>query len=54
MQLLRLSTMTPTTHAIQDQILGSDVQTTTKGEAVWRRRMRPEHREAVKRFFERD
>lgn len=54
MQLLQLSTMAPTTDAVTDVIGSTDVKVQTSGAAVWQRRMRPEHREAVKRFFERD
>jgi hypothetical protein len=52
MQLLGLSQLAPETRpTAEGQQAGGAVGAT--GEAVWKRRMSPEHRKAVQRFFQR-
>ncbi len=52
MEIIRMTTMAPTTEGQQSEGAGTaDVATQTPGETVWKRRMKPEHRQAVKRFF---
>jgi hypothetical protein len=52
MEILRMTSMAPTTNSQQVEGVGTaDVTTHTPGETVWKRRMKPEHRQAVKRFF---
>jgi len=52
MEILRMTSMAPTTDSQQVEGVGTaDVVTQTPGETVWKRRMKPEHRQAVKRFF---
>lgn len=52
MEILRMTSMAPTTDGQQVEGVGTaDVVTKTPGETVWKRRMKPEHRQAVKRFF---
>lgn len=52
MEIIRMTTMAPSTEGQQTEGVGTaDVVTKTPGETVWKRRMKPEHRQAVKRFF---
>jgi len=52
MELIGLTQLAPTVNGVAEgpQATGGSVQ--TSGEAVWKRRVRPEHRKAVQRFFD--
>jgi hypothetical protein len=51
MQIIRMTSTAPTIDAKAEGVGTADVVTGTPGETVWKRRMKPEHRQAVKRFF---
>ena len=53
MQIMKITSIAPTTDAVAENVATADVMTKTSGEAVWKRRMKPEHRQAVRRFFKR-
>ncbi|NQU48225.1 MAG: hypothetical protein HQ519_06225 [Planctomycetes bacterium] len=51
MQIIRMTSSAPTIDAKAEGVGAADVVTGTPGETVWKRRMNPDHRQAVKRFF---
>lgn len=53
MELLGLTQMAPTVDVQGEGQQTSGPGADTAGEAVWKRRLRPEHRKAVQRYFER-
>lgn len=53
MQLLGFTNLAPEVNAQAEGQQGGGA-VNTSGQAVWKRRMSPEHRKAVQRFFERD
>ncbi|MBC8405571.1 MAG: hypothetical protein H8E15_10115 [Planctomycetes bacterium] len=51
MEIIRMTSTAPTVDAKAEGVGAADVVTSTPGETVWKRRMNPDHRQAVKRFF---
>jgi hypothetical protein len=54
MQILQMTSIAPNAQPRTEAIGPAGKAAITPGEAVWKRRMRPEHRQAVKRFFQTD
>ena len=52
MELLQLSRMAPTVDPNAENTQAAAAGPAVHGEATWKRRLRPSHREVVRRFFD--
>ncbi len=52
MQLLQLSSMAPNVAPEAESTQAAGAGPTVRGEATWKRRLRPSHRQVVRRFFD--